>query len=86
MLTTFFHDLRAAKVPVTLKEYLTLMEALAADLASRQVETFYYLSRAVLVKDERHLDRFDRVFAHVFRGLEEVGGDGGPVEDRKSVV
>ena len=80
MLTTFFHDLRAAKVPVTLKEYLTLMEALRADLAARQVETFYYLSRAVLVKDERHLDRFDRVFAHVFRGLEEVGGDGGPVE------
>jgi uncharacterized protein len=76
MLTTFFHDLRAAKVPVTLKEYLTLMEALSADLADRNVETFYYLSRACLVKDERHLDRFDRVFAHVFRGLDSVGGDG----------
>ena len=80
MLTTFFNDLRSAKVPVTLKEYLTLMEALGADLADRRVETFYYLSRACLVKDERHLDRFDRVFAHVFRGLEEVGGDGSPVE------
>ena len=79
MLTTFFNDLRAAKVPVTLKEYLALMEALQADLADRQVETFYYLARACLVKDERHLDRFDRVFAHVFRGLEEVGGDGSPV-------
>ncbi len=76
MLTTFFNDLRAAKVPVTLKEYLVLMEALQADLAGRQVETFYYLSRACLVKDERHLDRFDRVFAHVFRGLDSVGGDG----------
>jgi uncharacterized protein len=53
MLTTFFHDLRAAKVPVTLKEYLTLMEAMSADLASREVETFYYLSRSCLVKDER---------------------------------
>jgi uncharacterized protein len=80
MLTTFFNDLRSARVPVTLKEYLTLMEALQADLASRHVETFYYLSRACLVKDERHLDRFDRVFAHVFRGLESVSGDGSPVE------
>jgi uncharacterized protein len=80
MLTTFFNDLRAAKVPVTLKEYLVLMEAMQADLASRQVETFYYLSRACLVKDERHLDRFDRVFAHVFRGLDSVGADGAPVE------
>src|SRR5690606_32964405 len=57
-------------VPVTLKEYLTLMEALEADLASRSVEDFYYLSRAALVKDERHLDRFDQVFGHVFKGLE----------------
>ena len=81
MLTTFFHDLRAAKVPVTLKEYLTLMEAMQADLAAREVETFYYLSRSCLVKDERHLDRFDRVFSHVFRGVEQVGGDGtGQVE------
>jgi len=75
MLNTFFHELRAAKVPVTLKEYLVLMEALQADLAERDVETFYYLSRATLVKDERHLDRFDRVFSHVFRGLEQVGGE-----------
>jgi uncharacterized protein len=80
MLTTFFHDLRAAKVPVSFKEYLTLMEALSADLANRHVETFYYLSRACLVKDERHLDRFDRVFAHVFRGLDSVSGEGEAVE------
>src|SRR5690606_40247353 len=58
-------------VPVTLKEYLTLMEALEADLASRSVEDFYYLSRATLVKDERHLDRFDQVFGHVFKRSEE---------------
>ena len=70
MFITFFNELRAAKVPVTLKEYLTLMQALAADCAGGQVEDFYYLSRAALVKDERHLDRFDQIFGHVFKGLE----------------
>jgi uncharacterized protein with von Willebrand factor type A (vWA) domain len=70
MFATFFHQLKAAKVPVTLKEYLTLMQALEADLAGRRVEDFYYLSRAALVKDERHLDRFDQVFGHVFKGLD----------------
>src|SRR6516165_6533922 len=70
MFATFFHELKAAKVPVTLKEYLTLLEALEADLAQRNVEHFYYLSRAALVKDERHLDKFDQVFGHAFKGLE----------------
>ncbi|MEW5964338.1 MAG: VWA domain-containing protein [Pseudomonadota bacterium] len=70
MFVTFFNELKAAKVPVTLREYLTLMEALEADLAGRLVEDFYYLARASLVKDERHLDRFDQVFGHVFRGIE----------------
>jgi uncharacterized protein with von Willebrand factor type A (vWA) domain len=70
MFVTFFHELKAAKVPVTLKEYLMLMEALQADLADQRVENFYYLSRATLVKDERHLDKFDQVFGHVFKGLE----------------
>jgi len=70
MFVNFFHELRSAGLPVTLKEYLTLMEALEADLANRSVEDFYYLSRAALVKDERHLDRFDQVFGHVFKGLE----------------
>src|SRR5687767_10979535 len=70
MFATFFHELKAAKVPVTLKEYLTLMQAMQADLAGRRVEDFYYLSRAALVKDERNLDKFDRVFGHVFKGLE----------------
>src|SRR3981081_1103416 len=66
----FFHELKAAGVPVTLREYLTLMEAMEKDLAGRRVEDFYYLSRAALVKDERNLDKFDRVFGHVFKGLE----------------
>ena len=70
MFVTFFPELKSAGVPVTLREYLTLMEAMEADLASRRVEDFYYLSRAALVKDERNLDKFDRVFGHVFKGLE----------------
>jgi len=68
MLLDFFGNLRAAKVPVTLREYLTLLEALDADLAERSVENFYFLSRACLVKDERNLDKFDRVFAATFKG------------------
>src|SRR5712691_3562135 len=70
MLVSFFHELKAAGVPVTLREYLTLMEAMDLDLAGRRVEDFYYLARAALVKDERNLDKFDRVFGHVFKGLE----------------
>ena len=72
MFTTFFHALKRAGLPVTLKEYLTLLEGLDADLAGRRVDDFYFLSRACLVKDERHLDRFDRVFGHVFSGLEAL--------------
>jgi len=70
MFVTFFTELKSVGVPVTLREYLTLMEAMNQDLASRRVEDFYYLARAVLVKDERNLDKFDRVFAHVFKGLD----------------
>ena len=70
MFTSFFYELKSAKVPVSLKEYLMLMEALKADLADMRVEHFYYLSRTTLVKDERHLDKFDQVFGHVFKGLE----------------
>jgi hypothetical protein len=61
MFVSFFHELKAAGVPVTLREYLTLMEAMERDLAGRRVEDFYYLSRATLIKDERNLDKFDRV-------------------------
>src|ERR1700710_133817 len=72
MFLQFFTSLRDAQVPVTLREYLTLMEALSADLAEQTVENFYYLSRASLVKDERNLDKFDRVFGTVFKGLESL--------------
>src|SRR6478752_2565125 len=70
MFVSFFHELKSAGVPVTLREYLTLMEAMDKDLAGRRVEDFYYLSRAALIKDERNLDKFDRVFGHVFKGLD----------------
>src|ERR1700730_6265908 len=72
MFLTFFTALKDAQVPVTLREYLTLMEALDQDLAGTSVEDFYYLSRACLVKDERNLDRFDRVFGSTFKGLESL--------------
>jgi uncharacterized protein len=72
-----FLELRQAKVPVSIREYLTLIEAVDTGLAAFDVNQFYYLSRATLVKDERHLDRFDVTFAKVFKGLEK---DGGPEE------
>ena len=73
MLLQFFTALREAKVPVSLKEYLTLLGALDRGLAEHDVEAFYFLSRTALVKDEAHLDRFDRVFGTVFKGLETLG-------------
>ena len=72
MFLTFFTALKDAQVPVTLREYLVLMEALDKDIANKSVDDFYYLSRALLVKDERNLDRFDRVFGTVFKGLESL--------------
>ena len=72
MFIDFFLELKKAKVPVSLKEYLALMGAMDAGLADYKVENFYYLSRAVLVKDERNFDKFDRVFGHCFKGLESL--------------
>ncbi|HTO40114.1 MAG TPA: VWA domain-containing protein [Rhizomicrobium sp.] len=72
MFFQFFDELRTAKVPVTLKEYLALMEALTKDVIELKIEEFYFLSRTVLVKDEKNLDKFDRVFGHVFKGLESL--------------
>src|SRR5579862_5011114 len=72
MFFQFFDELRAARIPVTLKEYLALMDALSKDVIELKVEEFYYLSRTALVKDERNLDKFDRVFGHVFKGLDLI--------------
>jgi uncharacterized protein with von Willebrand factor type A (vWA) domain len=70
MFFSFFAELRAAKVPVSLREYLTLMEAMQKRVAAFDLEGFYFLARTALVKDERHLDRFDRVFGRCFNGIE----------------
>jgi uncharacterized protein with von Willebrand factor type A (vWA) domain len=69
MFLTFFTELRQSHVPVTPREYLDLVRALNADIADHSIEDFYRLSRAVLVKDERNLDKFDVVFASVFKGI-----------------
>ncbi len=70
MFIGFFMELRKARVPVTLREYLTLIEGMEKHVAGTSVEDFYHLSRTCLVKDERNLDKFDRVFGQVFKGLE----------------
>jgi hypothetical protein len=72
MLEGFLIELRDAKLPVSLKEFLTLMEAMKRGVASWRVDDFYYLARAALVKDEKHLDKFDRVFGHYFKGIENI--------------
>ena len=72
MLIPFFFKLREAGVPVSITEFLTLLEALEAHLAQSSAEDFYFLSRACMVKDERHFDRFDRAFAAHFKGAEEL--------------
>ena len=72
MLVRFFFELRAAGVPVSLTEFLTLLAALRAQVVQASAQEFYYLARASLVKDERHYDRFDRVFARLFQGAEQV--------------
>ena len=72
MLVRFFFELRAAGVPVSLTEFLTLLAALAARVAQVSAQDFYHLARACLVKDERHYDRFDLVFARIFQGAEQA--------------
>lgn len=70
MLVRFFFELRSSGVPVSITEFLALLEALAARVAGASADDFYHLARACLVKDERHYDRFDRVFGEVFQGAE----------------
>jgi uncharacterized protein len=72
MFLPFFQAMRQEGVPVSLREFLVFMEALAAGLVTYDPEGFYYLARALMVKDERHIDRFDRAFAQSFQGLEAI--------------
>ena len=82
MFFSFVDELRAAGIQASLKEHLTLLEALDAEVIAARPEEFYYLARATFVKDEGLLDRFDRVFARVFKGLEtSYGSDAAPVPE-----
>jgi uncharacterized protein len=72
MFLPFYESLRQHAVPVSLREYLGFLEALQAGLARFDAEGFYYLARTTMVKDERHIDRFDRAFAASFKGLEAI--------------
>ena len=72
MFLRFFETLRAHKVPVSLGEHLSFLDALASGLSTYDIDAFYYLARATLVKDETLIDRFDRAFAASFAGLEQV--------------
>ena len=72
MFLRFFDTLRAAGVPVSMREHLAFLDGLAAGLVTYDVEGFYYFARTALVKDERHIDRFDRAFATAFEGLESL--------------
>jgi uncharacterized protein with von Willebrand factor type A (vWA) domain len=75
MFLPFFAGLRREGVPVSLREYLAFLEGMSAGLVTYDVEGFYHLARVVMVKDERHLDRFDRAFAAAFNGLEAISAD-----------
>jgi len=68
VLIDFFFQLKRGGLPVTIKEFLTLLEALRKHVITGSLDDFYYLARVCLVKDESHFDRFDRVFAAYFRG------------------
>ena len=72
MFRPFLDSLRRHGVPVSLREYLDLLGGMAAGVTGQNTEDFYHFARLSLVKDERHLDRFDRAFAEAFAGLEQV--------------
>jgi len=74
MLTQFFFTLKQHQVPVSIREYLTLLEALRQDVIGPNIDEFYHLARASLVKDESHFDKFDRAFAAFYKGIESVAG------------
>ena len=74
MLIDFFLHLKARKLPVSTKEFLTLLEAIQAGLAGHSMEDFYFLARSSLVKDESHFDRFDQAFGEYFKGIESIPG------------
>ncbi|MEM7723004.1 MAG: VWA domain-containing protein [Pseudomonadota bacterium] len=72
MFLPFFETLRRARIPVSLREYLAFLEGVSRGLVTYDIDGFYYLARTAMVKDERHMDRFDQAFAHAFGGLEQI--------------
>ncbi|MDR3396340.1 MAG: VWA domain-containing protein [Pandoraea sp.] len=79
MLIDFFYTLRAAKLPVSVKEYLTLLEALQRQVIAPSLDEFYYLARLSLIKDEKHYDKFDQAFGAYFKGVQQVVDASGEV-------
>jgi uncharacterized protein with von Willebrand factor type A (vWA) domain len=74
MLIDFFYTLKDAKIPVSIKEFLLLLEALQKNVINNSLDEFYYLSRITLVKDEAHFDKFDKAFGVYFKGIDAVFG------------
>ena len=72
MFRPFLDSLRRQGVPVSLREYLDLLAGLSAGVTGANVDDFYHFARTALVKDERHIDRFDRAFAESFAGIEQI--------------
>lgn len=75
MFVDFFYDLRNMKIPVTIREYLMLLEGMEKGICDGNADDFYYLARSALVKDERYFDRFDQAFGSFFRGLEKKSSE-----------
>jgi hypothetical protein len=75
MFLPFFETLRMARIPVSLREYLAFLEGVSRGLVTYDIDGFYYLARTAMVKDERHLDRFDQAFSHAFAGLEQISAE-----------
>ena len=73
MFQNLFRELRKVNVPVSIPEYLDLISSMDRGLADYGIDEFYHLSRTLLIKDERHLDRFDQVFSQVFKGIKHLG-------------
>lgn len=86
MLLNLFNEMRAAKVPVSVRELLDLINALKQRVIFADMDEFYYLSRAILVKDERHFDKFDRAFAAYFNGLEKTRRPSPGADSRRLVA
>ena len=72
MLIDFFYALKKSKVPVSIQEFLTLLEALKKQVIAPSINDFYYLARISLVKDEKFYDRYDRTFSAYFNGIENL--------------